>query len=314
MKTLLVFISLLLFLSTSCKSPEQPTTPSNDEKHVSAFMPNRYAMASDIAYGPDPAQRLDIYSQGQSVGEPDWWIPDTQKHPTLIFIHGGGWVGGEKETRITSIIPYLERGWNVVNVEYRLGANTAPKAVDDAMCAIAWVADHAEEYNIDLNNIVISGGSAGGHLALITGFLNSIPDSHACSVSERLKVGAIINWYGITDIEKVERFLRTTKPDWNYAGAWLRDSLQIDSVSRYYSPVNRISEDTPPVLTLHGELDSVVPYDQAVQLHQLLEEAGLTHRLLSDPKGNHGGFSDQKYEEFYSEIFSFLDELNISPE
>lgn len=313
MKAILILPLAVLFLAGACRSPEQSPAPSEEAQHVLTPRPYKYSMEANVPYGPDPAQRLDIYSQGQIVGEPDWWIPDQEPHPTLIFIHGGGWVGGEKETRITSIMPYLERGWNVVNVEYRLGVNTAPQAVDDAMCALAWIAEHAPEYNMDLNRIVISGDSAGGHLALITGFLNAIPDSHPCTVSEKVKVGAVVNWYGITDIAQVETYLRTTKPEWNYAGAWLRDSIQTDHISQLYSPIHRISENTPPVLTLHGELDSVVPFGQAVELHKRLGEAGLTHKLLSDPEGNHGGFSDQMYEEFYLGIFSFLDELGISP-
>ena len=204
------------------------------------------------------------------------------------------------------LIPYLERGWNVVNVEYRLGENTAPAAVEDAMCAIAWVADHASEFNIDPQRIVVTGSSAGGHLALITGILNKIPGSH-CYAGDRLNVAAIINWYGITDIKRVEEYLRTYKPEWNYAGAWLTDGVQTDSVSRMYSPLERVTAEAPPILTLHGELDSVVPYNQAVLLHEKLEYLGLQHKLVSDPEGNHGGFSDAQYQRMYAEIFDFLD-------
>lgn len=61
----------------------------------------------------------------------------------------------------------------MVNLEYRKGENTAPAAVEDVLCALEWIADHAEEYNLDMDRVVLSGGSAGGHLSLIAGFLNT---------------------------------------------------------------------------------------------------------------------------------------------
>ncbi|PYQ77285.1 MAG: alpha/beta hydrolase [Acidobacteria bacterium] len=92
--------------------------------------------------------------------------------PTLIFIHGGGWTGGTKEGRDLAILPYLDMGMNVVNVEYRLArVAQAPAAVEDCRCALRWVIQHAKEYGIDVNRLVVSGGSAGGHLALTTGMV-----------------------------------------------------------------------------------------------------------------------------------------------
>jgi acetyl esterase/lipase len=112
----------------------------------------------------------------------------------LIYFHGCGWIGGSKEGATLELIPYLERGWNIVNIEYRKGKNIAPQVVDNAMRTISWVAENVSRFNIDLENIVISGNSAGGHLALITGLFNTIPDSHDCYVGNQLKVKAILNW------------------------------------------------------------------------------------------------------------------------
>src|SRR5262249_60162534 len=99
--------------------------------------------------------------------------------PTLVYMHGGFWVAGAKETAIMSLLPWLEMGWNVVNVEYRLGAAAdpttfAPAAVDDCFCALRFVAALPANYNIDKNKIVVTGESAGGHLALAMGM---IPES-----------------------------------------------------------------------------------------------------------------------------------------
>ncbi len=69
-------------------------------------------------------------------------------------------------------LPWLEMGWNVVNVEYRLGGvAAAPGVVEDCLCALRWVVGHAAEYRIDPARIVVMGDSSGGHLALMTGMV-----------------------------------------------------------------------------------------------------------------------------------------------
>jgi hypothetical protein len=96
---------------------------------------------------------------------------------TLVYMHGGFWVAGAKETAITALMPWLEMGWNVVNVEYRLGVATdpttlAPAAVDDCFCALRFIA--ALPANPTLTAIhVVTGESAGG----ICASMGIIPES-----------------------------------------------------------------------------------------------------------------------------------------
>ena len=83
--------------------------------------------------------------------------------PTLIYIHGGGWTNGSKESSALTFLPYLEMGWSVVNVEYRMAAVAhAPAAVEDCRCALRWVYRNAERYNFAVGRIVVTGNSAGG--------------------------------------------------------------------------------------------------------------------------------------------------------
>lgn len=92
--------------------------------------------------------------------------------PTLVLFHGGGWVAGLKERNVLQLLPYISLGWAVINVEYRTASSSlAPAAVEDCRCALRWVATHAKEFGFDTSKIVLTGGSAGGHLALITGML-----------------------------------------------------------------------------------------------------------------------------------------------
>lgn len=271
------------------------------------FWAHHFCQITDIHYGDEDAQILDIFSQGQWVGEPDYWHPDTVNHPTLVYIHGGGWLGGTKDHVSVFTMPYLQRGFNVVLLEYRTGEGTAPDAVTDCMLAFRWIVRHGKEYNIDLNNIYVSGESAGGHLALITGILNSESGSDPLYCGDSLKIKGIINWFGVTDIAGIDAAFRTKEPDADYALKWAGSVAKLDTVVKYYSPVNRITKNTPPVITIHGNADSVVPYEQALKLQEILNKNGVKNELVTIEKGKHLGFSDEGFKTAFSHIFKFID-------
>jgi acetyl esterase/lipase len=129
----------------------------------------------------------------------------TTSNPTLVYFHGGGWVAGSKEGSSLTFLPFLSMGWNVVDVEYRLAKiSLAPAAVQDALCAVRWVHRNGKEYNVDTNRLVVMGNSAGGHLALTTGMTPASESLDSlCPGNEELKVAAVINWYGITDVNEL---------------------------------------------------------------------------------------------------------------
>jgi acetyl esterase/lipase len=209
--------------------------------------------------------------------------------PTLIYFHGGGWVAGSKEQSALQVLPYLERGWAAVNVQYRLGGKAlAPAAVEDTRCALRWVARHAEEYGFDKSRLVLSGRSAGGHLALITGMLTAqsgfdqrCPErektglERASASQPEVPVAAIINWSGITDVADLIAGPNAT----TYAVAWLGAQGDASSIAKSVSPMRYVGPDLPAILTLHGDRDRIVPYAHAVNLHEALEESGATNRL-----------------------------------
>jgi len=205
--------------------------------------------------------------------------------PTLIWIHGGGWTGGTKESA-TGIPAYLAMGLNVVNVEYRLArVAQAPAAVEDCRCALRWVIQHAKEYGIDPTRLVVSGGSAGGHLALTTGMLPASAGlDRLCPGPDNLKVAAIVNWYGISDVNEL-----LDGPNMRgYAVTWLGGAPDRDQIARRVSPLTYVRAGVPPVLTIHGDADPTVPYTQSVRLHKALSDAGVANELLTMPGGKHG--------------------------
>jgi acetyl esterase/lipase len=262
---------------------------------------NQYRIVPNITYltANNWEAKLDLYLPREG----------SNPNPTLLYIHGGGWTGGSKEASALTFLPYLEKGWSVVNVEYRLARiSLAPAAVEDCLCALRWVIHNAKTYNFDTNNLVVTGNSAGGHLALTTGML---PDSagldRECPGPEQLKVSAIVNWYGITDVEDL-----LDGPNMKtYAVTWLSSMENRREIARRVSPIHYVRGGLPPIVTIHGDADPTVPYSHAVRLHEALEKAGVANALVTIPGGRHGGFNREQTLRAYSEIEKFLAAHNL---
>src|SRR5438034_8738508 len=187
-------------------------------------------------------------------------------------------------------------GWNVVNVEYRLGAVAlAPAAVDDCFCALKFVAAQARMYNIDTARLVVTGESAGGHLALALG---TIPESEGFAKDcpgAQPKIAAVINWFGITDVTDV-----IDGPNRSAAAArWFGDMTNRLEVARRVSPLTYVKAGLPPILTIHGDADTTVPYPEAVKLHAALAKVNTANQLVTIPGGRHGGFTPEERTRIY---------------
>jgi acetyl esterase/lipase len=209
-----------------------------------------------------------------------------------------------------TFLPFLEMGWNVVNVEYRLGkVSLAPAAVQDALCALRWVYRNGKDYNVDNGQLVLMGNSAGGHLALTTGMIPASAGLDSlCPGTEELKVAAIINWYGITDVNELLAGPNVR----NYAVAWLGGMSNRDETAKRVSPLTYVRGGLPPIISIQGDADPTVPYSQNVRLHQALDNVGVRNMFVTVPGGKHGGFSDAEMTKVYAEIRGFLDKQNIA--
>lgn len=224
--------------------------------------------------------------------------------PLVINIHGGGWNHGVKESQ-TGYSTFFKAGFAVANIEYRLtGQATAPAAVEDTRCALIYLIKNAKALNIDPERIVIMGGSAGGHLALMGGLLANDPlfDGN-CTGTENIKVAAIINKYGITDVW-----------DWGYgnnirsksATRWLGDKANDKDFAASVSPVTYVNKNSPPVFIVHGDADPTVPYQQSVELHKQLKAAGVQTEFITVPGGGHGKFEKEQNTMVNKAILQFL--------
>jgi len=251
----------------------------------------------------------------------DLYLPKDRRapNPTLMLFHGGGWVDGQKERNVFQLLPYLSLGWAVINVEYRLARNTpAPAAVEDCRCALRWVTYHASEYSLDTSKIVLTGTSAGGHLSLITGMLpaQSIFDRQCPTDSNarwregtepKTSVAAIINWYGITDVADLIDGPNAK----HYAMEWFGSMSNREELARQLSPISYVRAGLTPILTIHGDQDDIVPYNQALRLHAALDKAGTPNQLVTLRGRKHGGFNRQELVNSYAVIREFLRKYNL---
>lgn len=257
--------------------------------------------------------KLDIYQPREPKGPT----------PVLMLIHGGGWVEGSEEGSVLGVFPYLQMGFSVVNVEYRLGrVSLAPAAVEDCLCALHWRGRNAAKYNFDLNKVILTGGSAGGHLALTTGM---IPDSaglaNECAsdddegwkgpwTSPTPKVAAIINWFGSTDVWGMLQGPNIR----SYAVSWFGSHPGQEALAMRVSPLTYVRPGLPPILTIHGDADPLVPYSDAVRLHEALTKAAVRNQRLTISGGKHGNFPADESLKAAETVRAFLTSVGVAPE
>ena len=254
-------------------------------------LPDGVTVESNLSYSQFPETVMDVYQSKNAMA--------SGKRPGVIVFHGGGWISGTKDSTIENfVIPYLEHGFVVANVEYRLaGAALAPAAVSDALQAASWFRNNAHRWNMDPRRIVATGESAGGHLALMVGMT-----SKSAHLGPVRKVAAVINFYGITDVE--DQLQGENKRD--YAMQWIPEQKGRYDLARRLSPLTEVrKKNVPPILSIHGNADEVVPYDHSIELTRTLRNVYADAEMIAVPNGGHG-FSPERMSWIYPQIFEFL--------
>ena len=270
---------------------------------LSASITVPYRITPNITYltANNFEAKLDVYARSDA----------TTPQPTLIWIHGGGWILGNKESATFSLLPYLEMGWNVVNVEYRLAkVSLAPAAVEDCLCALRWVIRNAKQYGFDISKLVVSGGSAGAHLALTTAMVPASAGlDRQCPGTEELKVAAVVDWYGITDVNDL-----LDGPNMKtYAVEWMGSMSNRDEIAKRVSPLTYVRPGLPPVISIQGDADPTVPYQHSVRLQEALKNMRVDGELITIPGGKHGGFTRAENQRAYTAIKAFLARHGLTP-
>ncbi|WP_406815113.1 alpha/beta hydrolase fold domain-containing protein [Mycobacterium sp. M23085] len=217
-----------------------------------------YAHDSDISYGEyGSANHLDIWRR------PD--LDPAGKAPVLFQIPGGAWTTGNKRGQAHPLMSHLaELGWICVSINYRHSPrNTWPDHIVDVKRALAWVKEHIGEYGGDPDFVVITGGSAGGHLSALAALTQNDPQFQPGFEDADTRVQAAVPFYGIYDFTRFDKTLHPMMP-----GLLIKSIIkQKPSTHRQTfeaaSPVNHVRADAPPFFVLHGTNDSLAYVEQA---------------------------------------------------
>jgi acetyl esterase/lipase len=211
--------------------------------------------------------------------------------PAIVYVHGGFWRAGSKETGIERLIPLAQQGYFCVAVEYRLVQEAIwPAQIEDCKLAVRWLRAHAGEYGIDPARIGVWGASAGGHLAAMLGVAGDAPqfEGNGGWGDQSSRVQAVVDQFGIADLVTMGK----NNIDHNAAdapGSQLIGGLVQENKAKAAaaSPINYLTADCPPFLILHGTADVIVNVGQGKQLHAAMLAAGLDSMLqLFEGKGH----------------------------
>lgn len=270
-----------------------------------ATLPEGVKALRDLAYveGGHERQKLDLYLPAQAEGP----------LPLIIWVHGGGWQNGSKEGCPPARQGYLQRGYAVASLNYRLSGHAVfPAQIEDCKAAIRWLRTHAKEYGLDPDRFGVWGSSAGGHLVALLG---TSGDEKSFDVGPNLgvssRVQAVCDYYGPTDLTRMDEKAAAgarmkhndpTSPEAALLGGPVQENK---AKAARASPLTYVATNAlPPFLIVHGDIDPVVAFHQSELLFAALKQAGGSVRLHCIKGAGHGqGFGGQEIEEMASSFF-----------
>lgn len=225
-----------------------------------SFHPRFMQLVSNVEYGPESRHRLDV-----------WRTSTTPSNaPVIFYVHGGAWTFGDKREQGRPMLhEFVARGWVVVTCNYRLAPRHPwPAQIEDVVRTLAWIKRNIGDYGGDPDRVVVSGLSAGGHLAALVALAPDdaewCPDDLA-DVAD-WSVRGCIPFAGVLEMTGDEAH-------WHGLGRGLRHLLERRVVQRPYegneqlyralSPHHRVHEESPPFLVIQGVNDTLVDVNVA---------------------------------------------------
>jgi acetyl esterase/lipase len=217
----------------------------------------RHRAARDISYGDAGVRhRLDVWKRND--------LPGDARAPVLLQVHGGAWVMGQKEGQAEPLMAHLaQRGWVCVTANYRLSPRaTWPDQIVDVKRALAWTKASIAEHGGDPEFVVITGGSAGGHLSALAALTPHEAEFQPGFEGADTSVAAAVPFYGVYDFVNRHGTSRTDLEEF-LARKVLKSALSSDRPRwELASPISHVGQDAPPFFVIHGTNDSLVPVEQ----------------------------------------------------
>jgi len=240
---------------------------------------------ADMRHGKRVRLRLDVTKpKGARPGD---------RLPGILQIHGGGWVIGDKREQGLPLIGHLAtNGWVAINANYRLSPRVAaPEHLIDCKRAIAWWREHAEEYGGDPDFLCVTGGSAGGHLCALVALTANDPRYQPGFEDVDTTVRAAVPFYAMYDFTNRLGTLQKDTVRRFFEPIVIQRRLADDpGAFAAYSPIDQIRPDAPPMLAIHGSLDTLAPVDDAREFVRRLRETSRNPVLYAELAGAQHAF------------------------
>jgi len=283
-KFCLILIALFLISNDGFENTEIYSANSLQEKRDPPLViPDNVKVIKDLVFTKSGERELRL----------DMFLPkdDIKIHPGIVFVHGGGWRGGNKSHFHRQAAYLAGKGYVGICIEYRLsGEAKFPAAVEDVKCAVRWFRANAKKYKVDINKIASAGGSAGGHLAAMLGVTEKSDglEGKGGYLEYSSKVNLVVDFNGVSDMVPLRNLERANQAVTSFLGGSYKE---MPEVYKKASPVNYIDKNDPPFLFLHGNNDTTVPYEQSVKMMELLQKAGVHAELYTGEGVGHGFFN-----------------------
>lgn len=289
------FVSIAILIFAPVLWAEPPPTAATSVEHL-----------TDVVYGRKfgVALTMDVFKPKQSANG-----------AAVVWVVSGGWVSAhalvETKMPFSPVQPLLQRGYTVFAVVHGCQPKfTIPEILEDMNRAVRFIRFHAADYQIDPERIGITGGSAGGHLSVMTGTTGKAGDPKAKDMVDRAssRVQAVACFFPPTDFlnygkpgeDAIGRgILKDFAPAFAFSdfdpkgarfGAFTRvtDESKIIEIGKEISPINHVTADSAPTLIIHGDKDFLVPLQQAQSFIEKLKTAGVPAELVIKEGAAHG--------------------------
>lgn len=212
--------------------------------------------------------------------------------PVIVWIHGGGWRGGSKESGIRRLLPFAQRGFLCASIEYRLsGEAKFPAQIEDCKCAIRFLRAKAKEFHLDPDRIGVWGSSAGGHLAALLGTSGDVKELEGDGGwgEQSSRVQAVCDWFGPSDFINYHVGGRINAHADSVVAQLLGGPVpEQKELAVKAAPITYVTKDDPPFLIMHGDKDPLVPLRQSELLRDALRKAGIETTLHVVAGAGHG--------------------------
>lgn len=220
--------------------------------------------------------------------------PPSAGAPVVVYIHGGAWVFGDKrEQGLPMLFELARRGWVAVTINYGLGPRTRwPGQVVDCKRALAWVKEHIAEYGGDRRFVVVSGGSAGGHLAALVALTAGDRGWQPGFEGVDTSVDACVSFYGVYDLSGGGDDRHADRALLDLLQRWVFPVRRRDDPDAYRdaSPIHRVHGGAPPWFVVHGTDDTLVPVSEARRFVAALRAVSSSPVLYAEIPGAQHAF------------------------